>query len=118
MRDRYVALFCVENPEIRFEEVIRIPLRGPVTDHVLDDSFVAVCEPESLWVVGFSTPVPALLGLRVLGNVLRIEAAGVVPPYVVVKISGVRLGRRGVRFPEHTKEQMERNNAFWRQARC
>jgi hypothetical protein len=114
----YAALYCVEGPEIRFEDVFRVPLRGSVTEHPLDETFLAVCEPESLWVVGSSTPVPARVGFRVQGNMLRIEAADPVPSYVVVKLSGVRRGCRGVRFPQRTQAQMERNNAFWGQAGC
>jgi hypothetical protein len=112
-----VALFCVEAPEVRFEEVIRVPLAGPVTEHALDATFLAVCEPESLWVVGWSTPAPSRLGLCVRGNVLRVEAAGDIPPYAVVKLSGVRAGFHRTRFPERTPEQMERNERFWGQAR-
>src|SRR5262249_6002041 len=117
VQDKYVALFCTEMPEIRFEDVVRVPLKGAVTEFALDPILLEVCEPESLLVVGYSTPVPAHLGSRVQGNILRIEAAGDPPPFAVVKLSGVRLGRRGIRFPQKTQQEKEKNDRFWGQAR-
>jgi len=116
-KDKFVALYCTEMPEVRFEDVIRIRLTGPVTEFPLDSTFLEVCEPESVFVSGFSTPVPATLGISVRGSFLRIETAGDIPSHVVVRLSGVRLGRRGVRFPEKTREEKEKNDRFWGQAR-
>ena len=113
----FVGLFCVEGPQVRFEDVVRVPLTGPVTVHPIDRTFVDVCEPGSLLVVGLSTPRPVLVGAEVDDNLLRISVTGAVPDYAVVKLSGIRAGRNAVRFTRYTEEQMHKNANFWNQAR-
>ncbi len=115
-RGQFVALFCVESPEVRFEDVVRIPIEDADSTHVVDRIFSDVCEPGSLQVVGVAAPTPCLIGAEAIDNLLRIRIDGDLPPYVTVKLSGVRAGRSDVRFPERTAEQMDRNNAFWNQA--
>lgn len=115
-RDQFVALFCVESPEVRFEDVVRIPVSSAETTHVVDKTFVDVCEPGSLEVVGFASPSPAIVGVEAMDNLLRIRVSGELPEYVMVKISGIRAGRAEVRFPMRTEEQMHKNNNFWDQA--
>jgi len=36
---------------------------------------------------------------------------------VMVRLSGIRRGFGGTRFPRKTREQMYKNNSFWDQAR-
>ena len=115
-RGQYVALFCVESPEVRFEDVVRIPIEKADSTHVVDRVFTDVCEPGSLQVAGVAAPTPCVIGAEATDNLLRIRITGDLPPYVTVKLSGVRAGRGDVRFPQCTEEQMERNNAFWNQA--
>ena len=115
-RDQFVALFCVESPQVRFEDVVRIPISTADTTHVVDKTFVDVCEPGSLEVVGVSSPTPALVGVDAIDNLLRVKVSGDLPSHVTVKISGIRAGRAEVRFPMRTEEQMHKNNNFWDQA--
>ena len=109
----FVALFCVESPEVRFEDVVRVPVTGPVTRTVIDSRFIEVCEPGSIDVISVTTPLPALVGVAVEGPEIVVRVAGDLPPYVVVTLSGIRSGNRNVRFPLKTRDQMQRNNAFW-----
>ena len=109
----FVALFCVESPEVRFEDVVRVPVTGPVTRTAIDPQFIEVCEPGSIDVISVISLLPALVGAAVEGSEIVVRVAGDLPPYVVVKLSGIRSGSRNVRFPLKTRDQMQRNNAFW-----
>ena len=117
-QDDFVALFCVESPDVRFEDVVRVPVTGPVTFARLDPVFVGVCEPDSLDVVSVTAPTPATVGAAVSGHSITVRITGDLPPFVVVTVSGIRAGSRGVRFPRKTRDQMLRNNAFWDQSKC
>ena len=112
----HVALFCVESPEVRFEDTLKVPLGGRLTVVKVDRVFLDVCEPESIDAVSIITPRPADAGAFVAGGVLTIEVSGDVPAFAIVRLSGIRKGRLGVRFPLRTAADMERNNAFWGQA--
>jgi hypothetical protein len=112
----FVALFCVESPDVRFEDVVRVPVTGPVTRAVIDPRFIEVCEPGSIDVISVTSPLPALLGAAVDGSDIVVRVAGDLPSYVVVTLSGIRSGSRHIRFPLKTRDQMQRNNAFWSSA--
>ena len=116
-RDQFVGLFCVESPDVRFEDVLRVVVTGHTTIVPLDPVFREVCEPGSIEVISACSPIPTPLGAEVIQDQLHIRIAGDLPSYVTVKLSGIRQGRRGVRFPRHTRSEMERNNRFWSQAR-
>ena len=84
----------------------------------LDPVFVGVCEPGSLDMISVTAPTPASIGAAVTGETVTVRIEGDLPPFVVVTISGIRAGSRGVRFPRKTREQMLRNNSFWDQSKC
>jgi hypothetical protein len=117
-QDDFVALFCVESPDVRFEDVIRVPVTGPVTTAQLDPVFVGVCELDSLDVIAVTAPTPASIGAAIAGDTVTVRITGDLPPFVIVTVSGIRAGSRGVRFPRKTREQMLRNNSFWDQSKC
>ena len=60
----------------------------------------------------------ASIGAAVTGETVTVRIEGDLPPFVVVTISGIRAGSRGVRFPRKTRDQMLRNNSFWDQSKC
>ena len=72
---------------------------------------VIVCEPAF-------PPMPATIGAVVTGDTVTVRIEGDLPPFVIITVSGVRAGSRGVRFPRKTRDQMLRNNAFWDQSKC
>ncbi len=115
-RDSFVGLFCVEAPQVRFEDVVRLKLQGRDHMYPLDRTYVDVCEPGSLLVVGVSTSIPTLIGVEVVDNYVRVRVNGDIPEFVTLKLSGIRAGRNEVRFPNYTEDQMHKNNAFWGQA--
>ena len=112
----FVALFCVESPEVRFEDVVRVPVTGQVKRAAIDPRFIEVCEPGSIDVISVTSPLPALVGAAIEGSDIVVRVPGDLPPYVVVTLSGIRSGSRNIRFPLKTRDQMQRNNAFWSSA--
>ena len=108
----HVALFCVESPDVRFEDVVRVPITGAVTILSIDPMFIEVCEPDSIDVISIASPVPALVGAVVERDQLVVRISGDLPPFVIVTLSGIRAGDKGLRFPRKTRNQMLRNNAF------
>ena len=116
--DKYVALSCVESPEIRYEDVISIKTNGRLkVIHKIDEEFQYVCEPESIKAISYTTSEPALCGLKIDKNKLIITFSGNIPEEVTVKLSGIRKGFKGVRFIPKTKEEMVHNSKFWNQAK-
>lgn len=112
----HVALFCVESPDIRFEDTVRVSLSGRLTVVPVDAVFAEVCEANTIEAVSIITPRPADAGAFVAGGVLTIEVSGDVPAFAIVRLSGIRKGRGGVRFPARTADEMKRNNEFWSRA--
>lgn len=107
----YAALFCMESGDVRFEEVM-VAMPG---NNLIDRRFVEVCEPGTISVVGWSADTPgAMPGFLVRGHSLAV-ASDIVTRFTV-KLSGIRRGRRSVRFPTCTAEQKSTNDSFWGQA--
>jgi hypothetical protein len=115
-RDEFLGLFCVESPQVRFEDVLRITIAEAETVYPLPREFVDICELNSLCVVGATSPTPAMIGAEIDDNLLRLRIEGELPAYVVVKISGLRGGHGQLRFPRYSQEQKQKNDAFWHQA--
>jgi hypothetical protein len=115
-RNEFIGLFCVEAPQVRFEDVLRISITERETVHPLPREFVDICDLNSLSVIGATSPTPAMIGAEIDDNVLRLHIEGKLPEYVVVKISGLRAGHGQLRFPRYSEVQKQKNDAFWRQA--
>ena len=117
--DEYVGLYCAEMPDVRFEDIVRVPLgvHGVATAPI-DPVFAAVCEPGSIEAVSAVPSSPAVVGARVEGNEVVVEqappAAPLRPPlYVTVRLSGIRRGFAGERFKRFTQQQALVNDRFW-----
>src|SRR5690606_21126674 len=91
-RNQFVGLFCVESPDVRFEDVLRVPITGKTTTVPIDPVFREVCEPGSIEVISACSPIPTPLGAEVIQDQLHIRIAGDLPSYVTVKLSGIRHG--------------------------
>jgi hypothetical protein len=118
--DAFVALYCTEAPEVRFEDVLTIEVDGRAEfTETIDSQFVHTCEPESIQAVGFTTSEPALPGIKVEGGFISIEFADILPPpaEIVVHLMGIRAGTAGKRFESKTQAEAIHNSAFWNQAK-
>jgi len=114
---QYVGLQCVEMPDVRFEDVLTVDVDGRGGFSVpIDPQLVFVCEPNSIEPVSYVCNSPAVAGVEVIdGHTLKIEFSHStpLPDKITVKVSGIRKGRAGRRFPEYTEAEATANNAFW-----
>jgi hypothetical protein len=116
-------LFVLEAPEVRFDDVFTVTCTEPETLIEIDPKFVEVCEVGSLQVCGCVPNLPVLVGATVLDNQVQIRlpspatvAAEPEPVSVVVRLTGIRKGFKGHRFPDRDREQFIANEAFIRSA--
>lgn len=111
----YAGLMCVEQPETRFEDVMKLWIHNTADSAKIDPRYLAVCEPGSIQVVGVAPERPVPVGVNIRDG----EVVVVTGPhsytgfYVTVKLSGIRKGRRGIRFPTFSREEREKNTTFW-----
>ena len=114
---QYVGVQCVEMPEVRFEDVVKILVgEEGMIDHPIDPQFVFICEPNSIEAVGHVCSDPAVAGIKIIdGHTLRVKFSHVtpLPESITIKLSGIRKGRADRRFPEYSEKEAESNNAFW-----
>jgi len=115
-KNSYIALACVEMPEVRFDEIMVIkPNKRKQLITPIDYNYIYVCEPDSIEPISYTTSEPCICGLNVKGHNLHISFEQNVPDVIRVKLSGIRKGRLNKRFERFTYEQMMANNAFWTQ---
>lgn len=110
----YVALFAHEMPEVRFDDFMLVKITGRVTSVPIDPKFVTVCERGSLAVCGAVGDNGPVRCARIAKGMLTIETnwLGRRPSVVSVRITGVRRGFAGLRFPSRTLRQFTANEEF------
>lgn len=110
----YAALFTLEAPDVRFEDVVTITPKRKMFTYRIDKRFVEVCEKGTLSVVSACPSSPALVGASVDGEDVNIEIVTRkrLPATLTLKISGIRRGFRTMRFPSRTEDQFLANERF------
>lgn len=110
----YAALFAHEMPEVRFDDFMLVRVKGRVTSVEIDSRFVAVCERGSLAVCGAVGDTGPVRCARIAKGKLTVETnwLGRRPSVVSVRITGVRRGFAGLRFPSRTLRQFTANEEF------
>jgi len=110
----YAALFAHEMPEVRFDDFMLVHVKGRVTSVEIDPRFVAVCERGSLSVCGAVGDTGPVRCARIAKGKLTVETnlLGRRPSVVSVRITGVRRGFAGLRFPSRTLRQFTANEEF------
>lgn len=114
----YTALFVEECPEVRFDDVITVETVQRDGTVAIDPKYLEVCEPGSIEVCGTSCDIPLSVGARVESGGVRLRFAEQrdQPVRIVIRLTGIRKGFRGHRFPDRTRKQFEQNEAFLRSA--
>lgn len=96
--------------------------RGPVNGIVrasapIDSRYFEVCEEDSVRPVGGVGSSLCMIGAYIRDGRIHVEAAALPgqpqPESVTIRLSGIRRGRDGQRFVEHSREDMEHNQQFW-----
>jgi hypothetical protein len=102
-------------PEAIFEDIIKIYPKSSTIVKEIDEVFYDVCEEGSIEVTSFVPSSPTVFGAKIIENKILIELYGAfnLPEFVIVKLSGIRKGRRDRRFPVYTEEEANQNNQFW-----
>ena len=114
--DAYVAVYCDESPEVRFNDVLTI---DNISEHEIETKlcaeYVHTCEENTIKVIGHAASDPCLVGFVVDGNSLLLKFAHAMPlpESVNVHLSGIRKGFDGKRHQPKTLEQAKQNDAFW-----
>jgi hypothetical protein len=117
---RYAALFTLEAPEVRFDDVM-IAAMKPVDSYLgIDPKFIEVCHPGTIRVCGYSTDTPVVMSALVEGDKVAVRFKRGLFSWikkrkninVVVRLTGIRKGFLGVRFPSRTKNQFDHNERF------
>ena len=112
-RTSYLGLFCVEMPEVRFEDLVRGYVSTSRSLLPIDPIFLAVCEENTIEVVSVTTSEPVAAGAKVVGDQVQVQIANGEACRVVIRLSGLRKGSMQ-RFPKYSKAQHDRNLDFWR----
>lgn len=115
----YTALFIAEAPEVRFDDVMVAVVLRINNDLPIDPKFLEVCEPGSVQVCGCVPDRPVLVGAVVEGASVRLRFAeedATESVQVVLRLTGIRKGFYGHRFPDRTQTQFEANERFIRSA--
>ena len=111
-----MSLACVEGPETRFEDIVKIDVneRGSF-EHELDPEFVHVCETDSIEPISYVCSEPSIAGVKCEAGKLLITFSHVtpLPETITIKVSGIRAGRSGKRFVRWTEAEARNNAAFW-----
>ena len=114
-RTGYAALFVLEAPEVRFDDVIVAEVRLRDTEIPIDPRFIEVCQANTIEVCGVSCDVPVAVGASVKGGKVHVRfstKSARKRARVVIRLTGIRRGFYGQRFPSRTKNQFEANERF------
>ena len=118
--DGYTALFIEEAPEVRFNDVLIINGISKRFHRIeIDPRFTEVCEKGTIEAVGYTCDKPVSVGLSVSEGNLIIRSSTLWfkrPTKLVVRLSGIRKGYLGTRFPNRDGKQYIANKQFINQA--
>ena len=111
-KDGYTALFVMESPEVRFDDVVVVKVKGN-TLVPIDPHFVEVCEPGSIEVCGIAPGTAVLVGASVTQDSIDVRMAKrKTVVRVVIRLTGIRKKFAGQRFPERSARQFFANERF------
>ena len=117
-KDEFVSLYCVESPEVRFEEIIFIDVKNrDCIIEEIDPIYYDVCEKNSIKPISYACSEPVACGIQVKDNliIIKFNKNDATPEEITLKLSGIRKGFKK-RFSRKTKEEMIKNNKFWAQS--
>ena len=108
----YTALFVEESPEVRFDDVLTATVFADDVLIPIDPKYLEVCAAGTVQVCGYATDVPVLIGAKVEGDFVRVKMQPEQKVEIVLRVTGLRKGFKGHRFPDRTQAQFESNERF------
>ena len=114
----YAALFVLESPDVRFEDIMVVEVSQKETLIPIDFKFIDVCEKGTIEVCSCIANEPVNIGAQIINDMLNIKLSKKVkkPIRLIIKLNGVRKGFRNTRFPNRTKQDFIANEKFLKQA--
>jgi hypothetical protein len=108
-------LFIEESPEVRFDDVIEVTVPQEYCCIPIDPRFIEVCEKGSIRVCGCVPDKPVLVGASVEDGSIAVQFDKRRPKTqvrLVLRITGIRRGFAGMRFPSRSRRQFVANEKF------
>jgi hypothetical protein len=98
--------------------VLLVTMTGRTATVPIDPKFVEVCEKNSIEVCAAQPDRPMMVGARVNGSHVHVTLSeeSQTPVRIVLRLTAIRRGFAGVRFPNRTREQFEANERFLQSA--
>lgn len=115
----YTALFVAEMPDVRFDEVMIETIRQTDTLIEIDSRFLDVCQHGTVEVISCLPSRPVLLGASVVeeGKIfIQFAEQRSQEVKLAIRLSGIRRGFKGKRFPNRTREQFVANEKWLNKA--
>ena len=105
-------------PEVRFDDVMTVHVPQKNMTVPIDAKFLEVCGPGSVLVCGCVSDIPILVGAATKDGAVELKFAKQSKSLVqlVIRLTGIRKGYAGDRFPNRTQTQFEANEKFIRSA--
>lgn len=115
----YTALFTLESPEVRFDDLMTVTMTGVSKIVQIDRQYVEVCEPGTITVCGAIPDAPIVVGAKIIDDdtlyvMLDRNHDGMVT--VSIRLTAIRRGFAGKRLPNRTQEQFVANEKTLRSA--
>jgi hypothetical protein len=107
---------AIEMPEARFREHLVIPLTADTQSIPICPDYLGAIEPETLRIISI---IGGQAILHPPSSILVFPSPSLPrskSPSLHVTLSAIRRGFRQPRFPEYTRQQMERNLEFYQSA--
>lgn len=114
----YTALFTMEAPEVRFDDVITCKAVEKITRVQIDPRFVEVCHKNTIVVDSVTCSRLSRIAANIIDGFVEVELDEVFnpPATITIRLTGVRRGFLGKRFPNRTREQFLANEKTLRSA--
>lgn len=92
--------------------------RSLINHFSIDPRFLEVCEAGTVQVCGCVPSIPVVVGATVSQNKVEVRFAEEPSERVrlVIRLTGIRKGFRGLRFPDRTQAQFDANEKFIKSA--
>ena len=105
----YRALYCVEAPDVLFEDLLEVEADGGEESCQVDPTFLKVCEPETVVVAAVLVESDVPLYAKVSGGDVAFSRPLSRGDVVRVTLNGVRAKCQGLRFARRTPEEVALN---------
>lgn len=109
-----VSLYCIESPQVFFEDFIEHEFYGSQSEVELCQVFLNITE--QVGVLCWVCDKPTKATLEIINDRIKITVSSTDFYHFNITVYGFRKGFTFRRFQSHSESEMQRNNAFYRNA--